>query len=117
MPSSSVKVPPRLPGFGADAKGPQPRTSKNKNNSMKLLKTLGSALCIFALVAAPAFGAEKPADKAAEKQTCCQTAKTAGKECTHKCCVAAHKDGKSCEKCNPAKQDLPKKDSAKEPAK
>jgi len=28
-------------------------------------------------------------------------AKAAGKDCEHKCCVAAKKDGKVCEKCNP----------------
>lgn len=42
---------------------------------------------------------------AAEK-TCCEKAADAGKECRNKCCVAAHKNAKSCEKCNPQKQDL-----------
>jgi hypothetical protein len=36
---------------------------------------------------------------------CCDDAKKAGKECTHKCCVAAAKEKKSCEKCNPVKKD------------
>ncbi len=38
--------------------------------------------------------------------TCCEKAAADSKQCTHKCCVAAHRDGKSCEKCNPQKQDL-----------
>ena len=37
-------------------------------------------------------------------------AKAEGKECKHKCCVAAHKEGKSCEKCNPNKEDQKKDD-------
>jgi hypothetical protein len=44
--------------------------------------------------------------KTAPKQTCCQEAAAKGKECRHKCCVAAHKDGKSCTVCNPQEQDL-----------
>ena len=27
-------------------------------------------------------------------------------KCSHKCCIAAHKDGKSCVRCNPNKEDL-----------
>lgn len=44
--------------------------------------------------------------KAAPKQTCCEEAAAKGKECRHKCCVAAHKDGKSCKVCNSQEQDL-----------
>jgi hypothetical protein len=44
--------------------------------------------------------------KVAPKQTCCEEAAAKGKECRHKCCVAAHKDGKSCTVCNPQEQDL-----------
>ena len=44
--------------------------------------------------------------KAAPKQTCCEEAAAKGKECRHKCCVAAHKDGKSCTVCNSQEQDL-----------
>ena len=44
--------------------------------------------------------------KTAPKQTCCQEAAAKGKECRHKCCVAAHKDGKSCTACNSQEQDL-----------
>ena len=40
------------------------------------------------------------------KQTCCQEAATKSKDCRHKCCVAAHREGKSCNKCNPNKEDL-----------
>ena len=32
---------------------------------------------------------------------CCDDAKKAGKECSHKCCVEAAKNKKVCEKCNP----------------
>ena len=32
-------------------------------------------------------------------QSCCVKAKAAGKECSHKCCVEAHKEKKTCEKC------------------
>ena len=66
---------------------------------MKLFKTLIVAVCACALLTGTALAAEK---------TCCEKAKAAGKDCSHPCCVAAHKDGKSCEKCNPDKQDLAK---------
>ena len=49
----------------------------------------------------------------AGEKTRCEKAKAAGKECPHKCCVAAHKADKSCEKCNRNKEDL-KKDSKKD---
>ena len=75
---------------------------------MKLIKTISAVVCAVAVLAASAL-AENAAEK---KQTCCEKAKAAGKECTHKCCVAAHKDGKSCEKCNPNKEDM-KKDAKK----
>jgi hypothetical protein len=69
---------------------------------MKLMKTLVVLGCLCSLLAGP-VGA---ADTSQKAQTCCEKAAAAGKECTHKCCVAAHKEGKSCEKCNPNKQDL-----------
>jgi len=74
---------------------------------MKLTKIVCTVVCSIALVATPALAGEK---------TCCQKASIEGKECTHKCCVTAHKDGKSCEKCNPSKEDLKlkKKDKDKE---
>ena len=64
---------------------------------MKLIKILSAIGCSVALLASPAMAGEK---------TCCEKAAADGKECTHKCCVAAHKDSKSCEKCNPHKEDL-----------
>lgn len=70
---------------------------------MKLFKTLMATACAGVLIAGTAWAAEK---------TCCEKAKAEGKDCTHKCCVAAHKDGKSCEKCNPNKEDT-KKDAKK----
>jgi hypothetical protein len=64
---------------------------------MSLIKILSSVTCALAILASPALAGDK---------TCCQKASAEGKECTHKCCVTAHKDGKSCEKCNPGKEDL-----------
>ena len=71
---------------------------------MKLIKRLTAVTCALALLAGPALAAEK---------TCCEKAAAEGKECTHKCCVSAHKDGKSCEKCNPGKEDLKLKKKSK----
>ena len=72
---------------------------------MKLTKIIITISCAVALIATPALAGDK---------TCCQKASVEGKECTHKCCVAAHKDGKSCEKCNPGKEDLKLKKKDKE---
>lgn len=69
---------------------------------MKLMKTLVVLGCGFSLLA----GSIGAADTPQKPQTCCQKAAAAGKECAHKCCVVAHKEGKSCEKCNPGKEDL-----------
>lgn len=63
---------------------------------MKFIKIIMVATFVMALLAGPAFAADK---------TCCETAKDAGKECAHKCCVAAKKDSKVCEKCNPKKEE------------
>ena len=68
-----------------------------RQKTMKLIKVLSVVGCSVALLASPAMAREK---------TCCEKAAAAGKDCTHKCCVAAHKDHKSCEKCNPNKEDL-----------
>jgi hypothetical protein len=57
---------------------------------MKTLKALTVGLFVLALMGTPAFA-----------ETCCEKAKAKGEECKHKCCVAAAKDGKTCEKCNP----------------
>ena len=61
---------------------------------MKITKLLTAGAFAFALLATPAFA-----------ETCCEKAKTAGKDCEHKCCVAAKKEGKVCEKCNPPKKE------------
>ena len=75
---------------------------------MKLIKMLVMCACLASLLIASA-----PArDNSAKKLTCCEQAAANGKECTHKCCVANHREGKSCEKCNPNKEDL-KKDKKK----
>ena len=80
---------------------------------MKLIKSLLVAGCAFSLLLSPALAV----DKAAGKKTCCQEAAEKGKECRHKCCVAAHKENKSCEKCNPGKEDLKLKKGDKRTAK
>lgn len=54
------------------------------------------------------------AAEAAKKLTCCQEAKAKDKECSHKCCIAAHKKGESCTRCNPNKEDTAKKELKKE---
>ena len=39
-------------------------------------------------------------------KTCCEKANEEGKECKNKCCINAHKEKRSCVKCNPNKEDL-----------
>jgi len=68
---------------------------------MKSIRVLFALACAVYLLGGLALAAEKPT-----KLTCCQEAAANDKECRHKCCVAAHRDGKSCEKCNPNKEDL-----------
>jgi hypothetical protein len=76
---------------------------------MKLYKQLIVVAVALCLVAGSAWSAEQKE----KKLTCCEQAAAMGKECTHKCCVVAHKEGKSCEKCNPNKEDLKPKPKAK----
>ncbi len=59
---------------------------------MNITKLLAASAFASSLILSPALA-----------ETCCEKAKAAGKECAHKCCVAAVKDGKVCEKCNPPK--------------
>jgi hypothetical protein len=54
------------------------------------LKTLILTLCTTVLLAGVALAGDK---------SCCDKAKDAGKECTHKCCVDAKKAGKTCDSC------------------
>jgi len=61
---------------------------------MKAIKSLTALIAALAFLTSVSFAAD---------QTCCEKAKAAGKECTHKCCVKAAKEGKLCEKCNPKK--------------
>lgn len=70
---------------------------------MKLIKTLVVLGCVSSLLAGSAIGADTAPKK---PLTCCEKAAAQGKECQNKCCIAAHKAGKSCEKCNPNKEDL-----------
>jgi hypothetical protein len=69
---------------------------------MYTIKTLIALILTASLLAAPAWAAEK----ASKKLTCCEEAAAKNKECAHKCCVTSHRAGKSCEKCNPGKEDL-----------
>ena len=69
---------------------------------MKAMKMLVAIGCMIALLA----GSARSAEKQEKKLTCCEKAAATDKECKHKCCLTAHKDGKSCEKCNPNKEDL-----------
>ena len=63
---------------------------------MKSIKAFTAIVCAVAFLASMSI---------ARAETCCEKAKAAGKECTHKCCVKAAKDGKTCEKCNPKKEE------------
>ena len=63
---------------------------------MKPIKTLAVLTFALTVLASPII---------ATAETCCEKAAAGKKECTHKCCVAAHKEGKSCDKCNPNKED------------
>jgi len=62
-------------------------------------KFIFCAVTAVALLCLPAVAAEK-------QKTCCEKARGQKKECAHKCCIKAHKEGKSCTPCNPNKEDL-----------
>ncbi|MDB6056157.1 MAG: hypothetical protein JWO95_1, partial [Verrucomicrobiales bacterium] len=64
-----------------------------ERKNMKLIKSLTVFACAFALLAGPVLAADDAGKKEAELPACCAKAKKAGKECTHKCCAAAAKDG------------------------
>ena len=66
---------------------------------MKTIKILIITACTMAFVTSVTLAEGK-------KLTCCEKAIAEGKECKNKCCLAAHKNGKSCEKCNPNEEDL-----------
>ncbi len=70
---------------------------------MKNLMRLLVGVFAAGLLVSPGIAADKKA-----KLTCCQEAMAKKEECKHKCCVAAHRANKSCEKCNPNKEDLKK---------
>ncbi len=70
---------------------------------MKHIKLLTVIACTFAWFAATAN----------VQAGCCDDAKKAGKECSHKCCVEAAKDKKTCEKCNPKADKSEKKEDKK----
>ncbi len=70
---------------------------------MKLTNFFIAVGCALFLFAGSALAADK---QVTTKQTCCELAAAKSKDCRHKCCVAAHRDGKSCAVCNPQQQDL-----------
>ena len=76
---------------------------------MNTMQTLAALIFSVTLLAGPAW----PAEKTPKKLTCCEAAAAKDKECPHKCCVTAHRAGKSCEKCNPGKEDLKLKERKK----
>ena len=73
---------------------------------MNLIKIGLAALLLGGWLAGPAFAAEK---------NCCEKAKAESKPCPHKCCVAAKKAGKDCEKCNPRKKNAGPKTERQNP--
>ena len=68
---------------------------QTKVKQMKSIKSLVALACALAFLGSVSI---------ARAETCCEKAKAAGKECTHKCCQEATKAGKTCEKCNPKKE-------------
>ena len=62
---------------------------------MKAIKSLVIIACAVAFMGSVSI---------ARAESCCDKAKTAGKECSHECCKKATKEGKVCEKCNPKKE-------------
>lgn len=82
---------------------------------MKPTRILSVTICVLSLLGRVAFAAETNSDKATKDQklpACCEKFKAEGKECPHKCCIAARKEGKVCEKC-PVAKDEKKKDDKK----
>lgn len=59
---------------------------------MNITKLLTATAFAFAILSTPVFA-----------ESCCDKAKAAGKECSHKCCVEAKQKGEICKKCNPDK--------------
>lgn len=57
---------------------------------MKFIKSLS----VLAVAVALTFGTSS-----AFAESCCVKAKAAGKDCSHKCCVDARKEEKTCDKC------------------
>jgi hypothetical protein len=76
---------------------------------MKSMKIWFAVACACSMLGGSAIAA----DQKAAKLTCCEEAAARGKECRHKCCVAAHKEDKSCAVCNSQQQDLKLKKNSK----
>lgn len=67
---------------------------------MKLISKISLLALVLSLAGSAAF---------ADQADCCKKAVDAGKTCKHKCCVAAAREGKECEKCG-GKGDIKKAD-------
>ena len=80
---------------------------------MKSIKIVAAIGCTMGLLT----GFVGAIESGPGKPTCCQTAVAKAKDCRHKCCVAAHREGKSCTQCNPNKEDLKLKKDVKKAAK
>ena len=76
---------------------------------MKLRKTIVSLIVGSLLAAGLAFAADAKKDTDAHAAKCCVAAAKDGKTCEHACCIAAAKEGKNCEKCGGAGKVEPKK--------
>ncbi len=101
--SLSTALPERLQ-FGSIIAGRLARRlSLEMCKRMKLTNFFIAVGCALFLFAGSALAADK---QVTTKQTCCELAAAKSKDCRHKCCVAAHRDGKSCTVCNPQQQDL-----------
>ena len=67
---------------------------------MKVARLMVAAFLAVS-VAGFAFGDDAKPAKKYKEGGCCAKAAAKGEACKHDCCVAAEKEGKVCEKCNP----------------
>src|SRR5581483_1525266 len=74
------------------------------HKAMKFIKYLSVLTCAAAVLTGSAL---------AKQADCCKKAADKGEACSHKCCVAAAKDGKECEKCGGSGEIEKKKDDKK----
>ncbi len=63
-------------------------------------------ICVYLATAVLLLPAVRASEGTGRNLTCCEAAAAEGRECTHRCCLTAHRAGLSCAKCNPAGEDL-----------